>query len=111
MIGPFSRHSVFLVIFAFFLPTSNQNPAQTTLISAILSLIRVIALEMAILVGKTVPQKPRICKDLHLLSPETILHSPSSRAELLSTEATFIRSYKEIPLEAVILDRHFRTGA
>ena len=43
------------------------------MISAILSQLRVIALEIAFFVGKTVPQKPRFCNDLHLLTRKSTM--------------------------------------
>ena len=57
---PFFRHSVFIVISVFRSSHIKPKSFKITRISAVLSQIHVIALEVPTFGGKTVPQKPRI---------------------------------------------------
>ena len=62
-----SRNSVFVIISAFCSSRIKSKSFESVLIATILSRLYVIVLEINSFVGKTMPQKPRICKDVHRL--------------------------------------------
>ena len=112
IMGPFFRHSVFMVISVFRSSHTKPKSFKIAPISAVLSQIHVIALEIPTFGGKTVPQKPRICKDLHLLTkPHSASHFRWSRDRLSGklTEAKW-PNRKRIPLRNTHLDEYYVCG-